>query len=310
MNMSSPSKKVLLTKHESIERKQFYLVPVSLLKPFPGLNVRLEFDLDDLKTSIASIGVQEPLRVINDPNEGLLIINGERRWRAVNELINDGLLPPDFKIPVINEPDNLTQDQALLKSLVANEGKPFTTLERSNLYARLLGMDDPQEPTKKLSVERVAALVGRTKVHVYELLKLQQATPELKQAVADGSVTMKQAVSIIKTSPENPTAQNCAIESAKTERETTEANRVAGRKETLEAKKNSSTGKSPLNESDTKAVYKFAMKPSEVYEQLQDAISDFQQCSPEDLECRRINAGRISAFCLVLGIEEPIDTTV
>lgn len=62
-------------------------VPTDMLKPHP-LQPRKNFDpaaMEELKASIASLGILTPLLIMED-RQGLWIISGERRWRAAQEL--------------------------------------------------------------------------------------------------------------------------------------------------------------------------------------------------------------------------------
>ena len=95
-----------------------------------GFNSRVDFDLDPLKGSIRKNGVLNPLTVVrfkdDDNEEKYRLVDGERRYRAVMELLEEGVEIP--RVPAIVVPKT-DEAELLLQQVVRNEGKPFNEYE-------------------------------------------------------------------------------------------------------------------------------------------------------------------------------------
>jgi ParB family chromosome partitioning protein len=95
-----------------------------------GFNSRQDFDLDGLCSSIKENGVLNPVTVIKtkdeDGQERYRLVDGERRYRAVMRLIEEGVEIP--RIPAICIP-KMDDSELLIQQVVRNEGKPFNEYE-------------------------------------------------------------------------------------------------------------------------------------------------------------------------------------
>lgn len=95
-----------------------------------GFNSRQDFDLDGLCSSIKENGVLNPITVIKtkdeEGQERYRLVDGERRYRAVMRLIEEGVEIP--RIPAICIP-KMDDSELLLQQVVRNEGKPFNEYE-------------------------------------------------------------------------------------------------------------------------------------------------------------------------------------
>ena len=95
-----------------------------------GFNSRQDFDLDGLCSSIKENGVLNPVTVIKTKNdegeERYRLVDGERRYRAVMRLIDEGVEIP--RIPALCIP-KMDDSELLLQQVVRNEGKPFNEYE-------------------------------------------------------------------------------------------------------------------------------------------------------------------------------------
>ena len=100
-----------------------------------GFNKRVDFgDIDELAAQIKEQGLLEAITVVpykNDANgeERYLLVNGERRYRALMKLINDG---EDVGLVRANfldvEKDNITDADLYIQQYMRNEGKKFNGL--------------------------------------------------------------------------------------------------------------------------------------------------------------------------------------
>lgn len=168
-----------------------------------GLNPRRHFDqdqLNDLATSIAAQGVLQNLvvRPADQDFKGAAtayeIISGERRWRALGLLVEDGSASYDTPVPCrVVECDDLTALQlALAENLARADMAP---LEEAEAFQALLKAG----ATKA----QIAASIGRTPRHIELRLRLVTAlTDEAKAALEDGIITAEHARVLTAASPE------------------------------------------------------------------------------------------------------------
>lgn len=194
-------------------RKEFFLFDPRQIKIVDGWNPRTDFDTDDdkiLKESIIENGVLQPLRVKRSGDE-IHLIDGERRLRAVLQAIADGC-NIEF-VPMILERKTISDVEAMLTAIIANDGKPFEPIEEAAALARLVKWG--------VTVDELAKRLGRCKVFVYERLKLVDASPELRSALKNKDVSIKTAAKIVATAGGDTERQVQGIARARDERKIT-----------------------------------------------------------------------------------------
>lgn len=159
---------------------------VDLLAPSP-LQPRRRFDpttLDELASSIAEKGVLQPLLVRPDPSHAgrYEIIAGERRWRA-SQLAQ----VHDVPVHIVELSDAEVLEVALIENLQRQDLSP---VEEARGYRKLL---DEFGHTQ----ERVAEVVGKSRTHVANLIRLL-SLPEAVQVLLDsGEISVGQARPLI-----------------------------------------------------------------------------------------------------------------
>lgn len=158
----------------------------------PGHNARI-FDtpqmrerLDELKASIALVGVMQPLRVRYDGGRCVLV-DGESRLRACLELITEGI--EILSVPVMQVKGG-NEMQRILDSLISNTGRPLSQVESGTAFQRLVNLG--------CAPEDIAAKVGQSLRYVNDALQLFDAPQEVKRMVADKVVTVGRAVAEVK----------------------------------------------------------------------------------------------------------------
>ena len=136
--------------------------------------------IEELAESIRSTqGVIEPLAVCSLPNNRYEIIAGERRWRAAN-IIDLEIVPCIIK-------DSVDERTKLVISLVENiQREDLNVIDEAEGLFRLV-----QE--FELSHEKVAAIVGRSRSTVTNMLRLLELSEECKTALAKGEIEMGHA---------------------------------------------------------------------------------------------------------------------
>lgn len=109
------------------------------IKIIDGFNQRIDFgDIDELAAQIKEQGLLEAISVVpftdEDGQESYLLINGERRYRAIKKLIEDGeevTVKAEILANDINDGDLYAQQ------LMRNEGKKFNDIELGRLCKKL-----------------------------------------------------------------------------------------------------------------------------------------------------------------------------
>lgn len=160
-------------------------LPIIALHPGkyqPRQHFKLD-QLQELADSIAHNGIMQPIIVRkSDKGEGYEIVAGERRWRAAKIA--------DLKtVPVIIR--NISDKVALELSLVENiQRADLSPVEEASGYQRL--MDEFGYTQEELS-----EIVGKSRSHVANLLRLQGLPQEVKDMLNTGELTMGHARALI-----------------------------------------------------------------------------------------------------------------
>lgn len=200
----------------SMSKTDAYVGKTDLFKVDPrkivietGWNPRTNFEIDDLKSSIQINGfyIDKPL-LLNRRGAELILVDGERRLRAVRALIEEG--EPIVAVPAVLE---ISQDPAVLlaRALAANQNnQPLEPEEEAGAFQRLQAYG--------WTVNAIAAQVGRSVSYVYARLKLLEASPDVQAARRDGSITTSDAVRVVETAHRENVTQDVALARKKAER--------------------------------------------------------------------------------------------
>jgi ParB family chromosome partitioning protein len=161
-------------------------LPLDLLTP-SKFQPRHRFDeeaLDELARSIAEKGVLQPLLVRPNPNmPGTYeIVAGERRWRAAQRA-NVHEVP----VNLTDLSDSETLEVALIENLQRQDLSP---VEEALSYKRL--MDEFGH-----TAERLAEVMGKSRPHVSNLLRLLALPESVLTMLDNGQLTMGQARPLI-----------------------------------------------------------------------------------------------------------------
>ena len=124
-------------------------------------NSRVDFgDIEELAKQIAKDGVLNPLHVQrikdNDGNEKFQLVDGERRYRAIQYNMEHGIEMPNVPVLLVNK--DMPEQDLIRIQIQCNEGKNFTEYEYGVAYKKLndLGMTNAQ----------IAEFVGKPQWHV------------------------------------------------------------------------------------------------------------------------------------------------
>jgi ParB family transcriptional regulator, chromosome partitioning protein len=161
-------------------------VPIEFLRPNPR-NPRREFpaaQLDELANSIRERGIIQPIAVrpVRGANDAYEIIAGERRWQAAQRA---GL--HDVPVVVLD----VTDVEALELAIVENvQREDLNPLEEAAGYQALID-------EFKYGQDEIAKVVGKSRVHITNTLRLLKLPEFVKSAVRSGHVSAGHARALI-----------------------------------------------------------------------------------------------------------------
>jgi ParB family transcriptional regulator, chromosome partitioning protein len=153
------------------------ILPVSFLTPNP-LQPRRRFDAEELASlaeSIAAKGVLQPILVRPTArHDSFEIIAGERRWRAAQKA-------QLHEVPVIVR--ELSDSESLEIAIIENvQRSDLNPIEEAGAYQELI---DRFSYTQ----EQMARVIGKSRSHIANLLRLLKLPPRVQQFLSDGKIT-------------------------------------------------------------------------------------------------------------------------
>lgn len=158
-------------------------IDISRIKPHPG-QPRRHFDdaaLQELADSIALRGVVQPI-LVRPLGNGYQIVAGERRWRAAQRA-------QLHRIPAIVR--DLTDAETLEIALVENiQRQDLNPIEEAEAYKKLIAEFGHSQ-------EELGKLVGKSRSHVANLMRLLELPRPVQQAVIEHRISMGHARALI-----------------------------------------------------------------------------------------------------------------
>jgi len=172
------------------------VVPIEFIRANPN-NPRKHFsdsDLVDLSNSIREHGIVQPILVRPAKGEDLAgahyeIIAGERRWRAAQK---SGL----HEVPIIIR--DVADKQALELAIIENvQRADLNSVEEALGYQQLIDEYD-------YSQNELAQVIGKSRSHVANTLRLLKLPQDVQALVSDGSLSAGHARTLV--TADNPQA--------------------------------------------------------------------------------------------------------
>jgi ParB family transcriptional regulator, chromosome partitioning protein len=160
-------------------------MPIAFLKPNP-LQPRRNFDPEELKglaASIAEKGVLQPIlvRPTGTP-DSYEIIAGERRWRAAQAA-------KLHEVPVIVRA--ISDAQSLEIAIIENvQRADLNAIEEAAAYSELMGKF-------RYTQEQAADVVGKSRSHVANMLRLLKLPETVKALISAGKLTAGHARTLV-----------------------------------------------------------------------------------------------------------------
>lgn len=143
-----------------------------------------EDELQELADSIRSKGLVQPIVVRPDPDnpQGFEIVAGERRWRAAQRA---GL----HSVPVIIR--SLTDKEVLELAIIENvQRADLNAIEEATGYRDLIERFD-------YSQEQVSEIIGKSRSHVANTLRLLKLPQSVQECVQSGALTAGHARALV-----------------------------------------------------------------------------------------------------------------
>ena len=159
------------------------------IKVMDGFNQRIDFgDIDELAAQIKEQGLLEAISVVpyvEDGKEKYLLVNGERRYRAIQKLIEDGEDVGLIKANLL--PQTLTDDELFVQQLMRNEGKKFNDIELGLVCKRLLEIKD-EDGKAKYNRADVAKMLGKNPGVITYALQALDYDPRIVEMMKNGEI--------------------------------------------------------------------------------------------------------------------------
>ncbi len=216
-------------------------VPIEFLKANPR-NPRRTFsdaELDELSSSIKQHGVIQPIvvRPVKGAADRFEIIAGERRWRASQRA---GL--HDVPIVTVEVTDSAALEIAIIENVQRSD---LNAMEEAQGYHALA-------TEYKHSAEDIAKLVGKSRSHVANMMRLTRLPDQVQAYIAEGKLSAGHARALINL-PDPAAAAKRIVEEGLNVRQT-EA--LAHEEGVPERKPQKTRGAATAKDSDTVALEK------------------------------------------------------
>ena len=153
------------------------------VKVLDGFNQRLDFgDIDELAAQIKEQGLLEAISVVpfvdKEGQEKYVLINGERRYRALMKLIDDGVDVGLIKANIL--PQSLKDDELFVQQFMRNEGKKFTEIELAHICAKLKGLG--------YANAQIAKMLGKNPGQITYCLQMLDYDPRIVEMLENGEI--------------------------------------------------------------------------------------------------------------------------
>lgn len=159
-------------------------IPLNKLSLWKG-NVRktgAKEGLDELRASIAALGLLNPLTVRPAPKGKYEIIAGQRRFLALSRLAKEGAIPTDHPVPC-----TIVSDDADATEISLAENVARTSMHPADQFEAFRDLID-----KGSSAADVAARFGVSEGTVIKRMKLGRVSPKLLTEYRAGKMSLEQ----------------------------------------------------------------------------------------------------------------------
>lgn len=157
-----------------------------------GFNVRQDYgDLNGLATSILENGQTIPGRVDVLSDGSFMLVDGHRRFKAIQMLSDMGHDANYFKAIVNNS--RTTEEQRILQMFTTQDNQPLKPEEVAELISRLINLGYTQA--------EVSRKIGKTPAYISQMLSFANESPIIKDQVKNGNLNIGKVLKLQKEIP-------------------------------------------------------------------------------------------------------------
>jgi ParB/RepB/Spo0J family partition protein len=182
---------------DHVKKNGIFYVPCSLLETVEGFNDRQDYgtpeEMGELMESIYTQGPRVPLRGFKEGDKYKVIV-GHRRKMAGDMAAKKYNV--DILFPMLMYPPGTTNMDMLLDTLLTNDGKELTPLEKASVVSRLL---QDKMPLKEIA----AALGGVSETYVKRLQRFWEIPEAAKKLVRNNVVSATTIMGMLKNKNAN-----------------------------------------------------------------------------------------------------------
>lgn len=139
---------------------------------------RQEFDeerLQELASSIGLLGQQDPVKVRQTCKDKYQLIDGERRWRAIKDILKRNRI----SAIVVGVGDD---DDHYVRAVAANAAREsLSPSEVARAVAKIAAMPQYRELPQEEGLKRLAAIFGHSKQWILDSMKIAELPAEAQQ---------------------------------------------------------------------------------------------------------------------------------
>lgn len=166
-------------------KRDAYCIDPRLIVVKDGFNSRSDFgDLDELAAQIREQGLLNPITVKPiknvDGSEVYQLVDGERRYRAIMRLIDEGMELYRVKAEILSA--SVSEEEMLIQQALRNEGKNFNQYEWGVLTRKLMDRCG-------LTLTEAATKLGKNPGALSRYMGYLEMIPEISERIRDGKVT-------------------------------------------------------------------------------------------------------------------------
>jgi len=200
-----------LIKDKTVGRADLPKVAIENLVIVEGFNESRKFNdpaelrahIDGMKAFVRGGGTLPPIEVAVNPETGATeVVEGHCRTTCFRELLLEGFEvkpgEPLTHVPAIPFKGSMAQRRARI--VTSNSQLPLSDVGRAMVYKAMREED-------LLHPDDIAAMVNKSRAHVDQMLIIAGASPEVHQQIADGVITITEAVHVIRKHGEDAAAE-------------------------------------------------------------------------------------------------------
>lgn len=154
-------------------------IPLELIDTNPNQPRKIfdEESIEALALSIEKVGLLQPISVVGEKGR-YMIVAGERRFRAVTRLGKETI-----KAIVVNADERLVAELSLIENLQREDLNP---VDEAEAYLSLT-------KTHQLTHEQISELVGKSRAHISNFIRLLSMEQHELESLRDGAITVGHA---------------------------------------------------------------------------------------------------------------------